>query len=241
MENFPGLVVRSGKIGLEARRRELRQSGAIAIVDATHPFATEISGQLIGLARELEFLTCAMRGQKSSAGPPAIYCRDMEAAAAEAVEKGTRIFLATGTKDLSTFVRYRSAAERQWFVRLASDPASLERALQLGIPRSRLCAMQGPFSKEFNEALWRSWNIDCVVTKDSGEAGGFQAKAEAARAVDATLIVVERPRMNYPVVARDFQTTIQNLRHLLAEPLSSFEFLSIINQNKANQKERQAV
>jgi precorrin-3B C17-methyltransferase len=79
----------------------------------------------------------------------------MEAAAAEAVGKGTRIFLATGTKDLSTFVKHGLATERQWFARVAPDPASLERALRFGIPRAHLCAMQGPFSKEFNETLWR--------------------------------------------------------------------------------------
>ncbi len=211
IENFPGLVVRSGKIGLQARRRELQHSGAKAIVDATHPFATEISGQLIGLARELGIPYVRYERPQTGRRPAAIYCRDMEAAAAEAVDRGTRLFLATGTKDLATFVRHRSAAQRQWFVRLAPDPASLERALQLGIPRAHLCAMQGPFSKEFNETLWRSWKIDCVVTKDSGEAGGFPAKADAAQAIGATLIVVERPRMNYPVVARDFQTTRQTL------------------------------
>ncbi len=75
--------------------------------------------------------------------------------------------------------------------------------------------MQGPFSREFNEALWRSWEIDCVVTKDSGEAGGFQAKAEAAQAIDAALIVVERPPMDYPVVARDFQTVLQYVNKCL--------------------------
>ena len=240
VENFPGLVVRCGKIGVEARRRELRQSGAIAIVDATHPFATEISGQLIGLARELGIPYVRYERPEIRSRPAAIYCHDMEAAAAEAVGKGTRIFLATGTKDLPTFVRHRSAAERQWFVRLAPDPASLEIALELGIPRSHLCAMQGPFSKEFNEALWRSWNIDCVVTKDSGEAGGFQAKADAARAIDATLIVVERPRVNYPVVARDFQTTIRTLDTCLQShlPVSNFSASS----TKAKQTEtRQAV
>ena len=211
VENFPGLVVCSGKIGVEARRRELRQSDAKAIVDATHPFATEISGQLIGLAREFGIPYVRYERPETRSRPTAIYCRDMEAAAAEAVGKGTRIFLATGTKDLSTFVKHRLATERQWFVRVAPDPASLERALRFGIPRAHLCAMQGPFSKEFNETLWRSWDIDCVVTKDSGEAGGFQAKADAAQAMDATLIVVERPRMDYPVVARDFQTIIEYL------------------------------
>ena len=240
VENFPGLVVRCGKIGVEARRRELLQSGAIAIVDATHPFATEISGQLIGLARELGIPYVRYERPEIRSRPAAIYCHDMEAAAAEAVEKGTRIFLATGTKDLPMFVRHRSAAERQWFVRLAPDPASLEIALRLGISRSHLCAMQGPFSKEFNEALWRSWNIDCVVTKDSGEAGGFQAKADAARAIDATLIVVERPRMNYPVVARDFQTTIRTLDTCLQSHLPVSNFSASSTKTKQTER-RQAV
>ena len=120
-----------------------------------------------------------------------------------------------------TFLKHRLATKRQWFVRVAPDPASLERALRLGIPRAHLCVMQGPFSKEFNETLWRNWDIDCVVTKDSGEAGGFLAKADAAQAMGATLIVVERPRMDYPVVARDFQTVIQYLNTCLqSQPLA---------------------
>jgi cobalt-factor III methyltransferase len=238
-ENFPGLIVRSGKIGVEARRRELRQSDAKAIVDATHPFATEITGQLIGLARELGIPYVRYERPQVRGRPTAIYCRDTAAAAAEAVGKGTRIFLATGTKDLSTFLEHGLAMERQWFARVAPDPASLERALRLGIPRAHLCAMQGPFSKEFNEALWRSWEIDCVVTKDSGEAGGFQAKVDAAQAMGAALIVVERPLMDYPVVACDFRTVIQYLSKVLTGP-ARFEIFTNTNQNKID-KNRQAV
>ena len=119
---------------------------------------------------------------------------------------GRRIFLATGTKDLATFVKHPRAHECEWFVRVAPDPDSLERALSLGVPRAHLCAMQGPFSKECNESLWRSWKIDCVVTKDSGDAGGFTAKADAASALEIPLIVVERPQMQYPRVAHDFAT-----------------------------------
>jgi len=210
-ENFPRLLVRSGRMGVEARRRELRQSAATAIVDATHPFAKEISSQLIRLGSELEIPYVRYERPAAASAHPAIYCRDMEAAAAEAIEKGTRIFLATGTKDLPVFLKNMRAAERDWFVRAAPDPASIERALSLGVSRARLCAMQGPFSKEFNEALWRSWEIDCVVTKDSGEAGGFQAKAEAARALGIPLIVVERPRIDYPAIAHDFQTVARYL------------------------------
>jgi len=64
--------------------------------------------------------------------------------------------------------------------------------------------MQGPFSEEFNAALWRDQRIDCVVTKDSGETGGFCAKARAAATLKIPLLVVKRPSINYPRIAETF-------------------------------------
>jgi precorrin-3B C17-methyltransferase len=75
--------------------------------------------------------------------------------------------------------------------------------------------MQGPFLKEFDEVLWKNWQIDCVVTKESGEVGGFLAKAEAAYLLGIPLIVVERPQIDYPIVAYDFETIIEQLQQLL--------------------------
>ena len=205
-KDFPGLSVQSGRIGVEARRRELRRSGAAAIVDATHPFAVEMSAQLITLSQELGIPYMRYERPGAQKKHPAFPCQRMETAATEAIERGRRVFLATGTKDLATFVKHPRAQECEWFVRVAPDPDSLQRALSLGVPRAHLCAMQGPFSKEFNESLWRSWKIDCVVTKDSGDAGGFAAKAEAASALKIPLIIVQRPQMQYPRVANDFAT-----------------------------------
>jgi len=210
----PGVSVRAGRMGAEARRRELARTRAHAIVDASHPFAAEISRQLIGLSRELNIPYLRYERPSASAGPGAIRCADMPGAARKATELGRRIFLATGTKDLAAFLQADGACEREWFARVTPDPASVERALQAGIPRARLCAMQGPFSRAFNEALWRDWQIDCVVTKDSGDAGGFAAKAEAAAALAIPLIAVERPVLEYPFVLEEFSAVIQHLKQL---------------------------
>jgi precorrin-3B C17-methyltransferase len=71
--------------------------------------------------------------------------------------------------------------------------------------------MQGPFSEAFNEALWRDWSVDCVVTKESGEAGGYHAKAAAAKALGITLLVVQRPRLDYPLVVSTFEAALDQL------------------------------
>jgi precorrin-6x reductase len=64
--------------------------------------------------------------------------------------------------------------------------------------------------------LWKSWRIDCVVTKESGEVGGFLAKAEAASSLGIRLIVVERPQVDYPIVAYDFDSVVGQLKQLVS-------------------------
>lgn len=205
-ERCPGVTVWSGRQGVEVRRRVLRSSRARAIVDATHPYAQVISGQLIGLAEELSIPYLRYERPGIPEGESVSWCESPADAAERAISVGTRIFLATGSKDLATFLQAPNAGSREWFVRLTPEPALIRRAIGLGISRDRILAMQGPFSEAFNQALWRDQGIDCVVTKDSGEAGGFSAKARAAAALGIPLLVIRRPKLAYPRVATDFES-----------------------------------
>jgi precorrin-6x reductase len=214
---LPGVEVRSGRQGVAARRSQLQQSGAVAIIDATHPFATEISSQLTQLSAELNVPYIRYERPTTVLPKFAREASDMAAAAHMAIEIGERIFLATGIKDLNTFLRQPDAEDREWFLRITPDSGSLELALKAGIPRSHICAMQGPFSTDFNLALWSAWGVDCVVTKESGEAGGFHAKAEAADKLGIPFIVVSRPQCSYPVVVSDFNTLADLLEHSLSQ------------------------
>jgi precorrin-6x reductase len=214
---LPGVEVRSGRQGVAARRSQLQQSGAVAIIDATHPFATEISSQLTQLSAELN--VPYIRYDRPAAVLPSFaqQAQDMPAAARMAIELGRCIFLATGIKDLDAFVTQSKAEDREWFLRITPDSGSLELALKAGIPRSHICAMQGPFSTDFNLALWSAWRVDCVVTKESGEAGGFHSKAEAADKLGIPFIVVRRPQCSYPVVVSDFKALADLLDHSLSQ------------------------
>ena len=211
MKDCPGVTVWAGRQGVEARRQELVRSGARALVDATHPFASIISEQLIGLSKELGIPYIRYERPSNVMAENAILCESMTHAAEQAISLGKRIFLATGSKDLSTFLKAKGADERQWFARITAEPEFIQRAIDSGIPRNRICAMQGPFSKAFNIALWRDWQIDCVVTKDSGEAGGYQAKADAAHSLNIPLLVVQRPRLAYPLMTSSFDDVFEQL------------------------------
>jgi precorrin-3B C17-methyltransferase len=200
-ESCPGVTVWAGRQGVELRRRVLLESRARAIVDATHPYAAQMSDQLISLSQELGIPYLRYERPSSLVPEQAVLCESVAAAAAQAISRGRRIFLSTGSKDLATFLKAPQANEREWFVRITPEPGLLRRAIELGIPRDHILAMQGPFSESFNCAIWRDQQIDCVVTKDSGEEGGFSAKARAAAALNIPLLVVRRPHVAYPRVA----------------------------------------
>jgi cobalt-factor III methyltransferase len=239
-EDCPGVTVWAGRQGVEARRRALLGSRARVIVDATHPFAQQMSEQLIGLSKELgiPYLryerpsafdagsvlgtpdAVGMRdaldplGTLNITGTLGSLCDSVTDAAERAIATGQRIFLATGSKDLATFLNAPNAGQREWFVRITPEPALVRRAIDLGVPRDHILAMQGPFSEAFNTALWRDQRIDCVVTKDSGEAGGFSAKARAAAALKIPLLVIRRPQVAYPSIATSFEAVSEQLQSL---------------------------
>jgi precorrin-3B C17-methyltransferase len=145
----------------------------------------------------------------------------MEEAARRAVELGRRIFVGTGVKDLPGLLQTPVGSERQWFARVTPNPESLERTALAGIPASRICAMQGPFSQRANEALWQDWEVDCVLSKDSGEAGGLPAKIAAAKSLGIPLLVVTRPVCNNPNQTSDPATVLQWLESTPLPKLSS--------------------
>lgn len=204
----------AGRQGVEARRQALTGSRARVLVDATHPYASLMSERLMGLSRELGIPYLRYERASEYAPEDGPLCATPQLAAERAIATGQRIFLATGSKDLATFLQAPGAKDKLWFLRLTAEPELIERAIALGVPRERICAMQGPFSSAFNQALWQDWGIDCVVTKDSGGAGGYRAKADAARALGIPLIVQGRPPLSYPSVAGASDEVLAQLRAL---------------------------
>jgi len=207
----PGVHVWAGRRGIEARRGALTESRARALIDATHPYAARISRQLMSLSQTLGIPYLRYERPSSLDPARAELCGSPEQAARRAIDLGARIFLATGSKDLAVFLQTPGAVGRQWFTRMIPEPEFLRKAIEQGLPPTHICAMQGPFSQAFNEALWRDWDIDCVVTRDSGDAGGYQAKAAAAAALRVPLLVIKRPRLDYPVLTSTFTAVLQQL------------------------------
>lgn len=195
LPNLPGSEILKGRLDACGMERLLSGQAFCCAVDATHPYAVQVSQNIRAACRNTGVpclrLLRAESGLEMPAG--AVVCRSAEEAAVYAASKPGNVLLATGSKELGTFMRIASLRDRI-FVRILPFPDALESCLEMGVPAGRICAMQGPFSREMNAALLRQWNIELMVTKDSGKAGGYREKLLAAEEMGVQAVVIGRPK-----------------------------------------------
>ena len=175
------------------------------VVDATHPYATEVT---VNIRKAAESLGCtyirAARGACYT-GPDTpeedniskYYVNrydSTESFAKVADSLEGNILLATGSKELAKYCDIVSKDTiSRTFIRVLPSVESLEICRNCGIEPSNIIAMQGPFSYEMNKALMKDMNISHIFTKESGRTGGFEEKLKAASDLSVTVHILERP------------------------------------------------
>lgn len=114
----------------------------------------------------------------------------------EAVEwlSGTEgpVLVTTGSKELSKFTVLPDFQERI-FARVLATPEVVRQCTELGLTGKHLICMQGPFSMEMNLAMLHQTGARYLVTKESGRAGGFPEKLEAAERAGVKVVLIGRP------------------------------------------------
>jgi len=162
-------------------------------IDATHPYAVRASHDISEACRMCSMVYYRLLRKKSEncSRYNRVYEVDSakEACSMAAKVEGN-ILLTVGVKELHEF----SSIERErLFVRVLPVRESIKKCEEEGIAHRNIIAMFGPFSRKMNEAVIEQYDIKVTVTKDGGEAGGFDRKLEAAESSGTDLIVIKRP------------------------------------------------
>ncbi|MEA4893293.1 MAG: precorrin-6A reductase [Peptococcaceae bacterium] len=188
----PHIQAEAGRLSPEEMARLMEEGRFDWVVDATHPYAQQATVNIRQAAdgRGLPYLRLLRREEKAAAS---IWLASAAEAAEKLKETVGNVLLTTGSKDLAVYTGLPEFS-RRLYVRVLPMLESLESCRSLGFLPSHILAMQGPFSREFNEALLRQWQIKILVTKESGRPGGFGEKAAAAANAGAELWVIGRPR-----------------------------------------------
>ncbi len=188
LEGIPGLEVLVGRRTAEEMARLLAPFDRC--VDATHPYAAQVS-ENIRAACERAGVPLRRLLRRASGELAGVRVESAAQAAQFLAGREGNVLLATGAKELAAFA---GLAPERLYPRVLPVEESLAACRAAGIPVRNIIAMHGPFSQKLNEALLEQYRIRFLVTKDGGAAGGFAAKAAAARAQGAELIVIDRPR-----------------------------------------------
>lgn len=192
----PGVQVHMGRMDATEMEAFLRRQRRAVVVDATHPYAREVSKTVKKVCGALG-LTCVRLVRASSEGSIADehlhWVDDAGSAALLAEGLAGNIFLATGSKELAVFAEQISDFSRI-YARVLPSRETLDICMGLGLSGGQLICMQGPFSEEMNRAMYAHVSAKILVTKESGDAGGFLPKIQAALALGMECIVIRRPK-----------------------------------------------
>lgn len=170
----------------------IREYAPSYVIDATHPYAKEATENLKRACGEVKVPYIRLLRECGEADQDHIYVENIEAAVAYLANTEGNILAVTGSKELEAYTSLEGYQERVYARVLSTGNVALK-CEQLGFAGRHLICMQGPFSTEMNVALLREYDITYMVTKESGVAGGYPQKCEAAAIAGVKLIVIGRP------------------------------------------------
>jgi precorrin-6A/cobalt-precorrin-6A reductase len=186
---LPSGTVRIGGFdGIDGLAGYLRTARIDCVVDATHPFATQITTHADRACGRVGMPLLVVRtpGWTERDGDRWHRVPDTDTAAriAAAAPPGV-VLLTIGRLGLASF---GADATHDYVIRTIDDP---DPAVVLP-HRHTLIAARGPFTLDDERTLMRSRRIALLVTKDSGGTA-TAAKLTAARELDVPVVMIDRP------------------------------------------------
>jgi precorrin-6A/cobalt-precorrin-6A reductase len=179
----------------------LRDHAVTHVVDATHPFAAQMSANAVQACAETGTPLIALTRPAWEPGPGDTWQRvpDMAAAVAALAGPPRRVMLAIGRMHLADFA---AQPQHHYLLRLVDEPGELP-----PLPHHTVVVDRGPFSAEADKALMRTHAIDLVVSKNAGGTGSV-SKLIAARALGLPVLMIDRPRIPPRPVAHDIPAVL---------------------------------
>jgi precorrin-6A/cobalt-precorrin-6A reductase len=164
----------------------LRHERITHVVDATHPFAAEMSRNAVAACAQTGTPLLALERAPwlKAPGDHWIEVADIMSAVAALPECRARVFLAIGRQHIAPFAERTQHAYTLRFV----DPP--EGALPLS--GADIIVSRGPFTLDGELTMMRERGIEWIVARNSGGAGA-RAKIDAARTLGLPVVMIARP------------------------------------------------
>lgn len=172
--------------GVDGLISYLRAEKIDAVVDATHPFAAQMSRNAIEACARAGVPLIGLQRPAWRAGEGDLWTHvdDIDSAIAALPDQPARVFLAIGKQNLAGF----AARPHHYLLRLVDAPSAPP------LPDCTVVLARGPFDAAQDLALLQAHRISHIVAKNAGGAGA-EAKLIAARSLRLPVILIDRPKL----------------------------------------------
>ncbi|MDI9638254.1 cobalt-precorrin-6A reductase [Geitlerinema splendidum] len=186
----------------------LQEQQIQGLIDATHPFAAQISfnAATAAAAVGIPHLMLIRPAWERTEGDRWIEVDAYEAAAAQLPDLAQRIFLAIGRQELATFAHLQTL----WFLMRTIDPPQPDAA----VPPGKLLRERGPFSLDHERSLLQQYEIGAIVSKNSGGDATY-TKIIAARELAIPVVMIQRSPLPPGDTVTDVESALAWLKNTL--------------------------
>lgn len=207
-----GIPYRIGRLTIEEMMTIIDEKQVSLILDASHPYAEEASKTAMASAQKSNVPYIRYeRPHQHYVHPLVTEVETYEKAAIVAREHTGTVMLTTGSKTLATFTKYLHIDSIRLVCRMLPNKENMDKCDALGVKQRDIIAIQGPFSKELNTALYRQYDTTLVITKESGKVGAVDEKVEAALEHNIPVILIKRPKITYENQCSTFDEVYETL------------------------------
>ncbi len=183
------------------------------LVDASHPYAANVSRNAIAVCQALSIPYIRYERDLSKLDYDRItVVHSYEEAAQAAASLGKKIFLTTGSRNLDKFVHSPDLKDCELTARVLPTAEVIALCESLGLDAGHIVALQGPFSQELNRELFCKYGAEVIITKNSGTIGGTDTKFAAAAELNLPIVLIDRPKLNYPCITHDYAEVLAFVR-----------------------------
>lgn len=172
--------------GPDGLARWLRETQISHVIDATHPFAVQMSRNAVQACALAGVPLVALTRPEWQLRPGDRWKRvpDIEGAVAALERPRANVMLAVGRMHLPQFA---PNPQHRYLLRLVDPPEG-----PLPVPEAEVIVDRGPFDEAADRNLMQRHGIDLVVSKNAGGTGAY-AKIAAARSLGLPVVMIDRP------------------------------------------------
>ena len=188
----PNIEVSSHRLGMDGMCALMMEYPIV--VDATHPYASTVTEHIKEACSRTgaEYIRLLRPEGASDSTGDVVDVPDLDSAIEFLSGTDGVVMATTGSKELEKYTKLDGYRDRV-VARVLSTADNIQKCTELGFQGKNLICMQGPFSEDLNYAMLKQVDARYMVTKDSGQPGGFEEKYNATRRAGATTVLVGRP------------------------------------------------